>query len=919
MPKYVRSLYHPIFLNPEGGASISRTTVQVSQEEIASNSFEQEVSKRLLINLISFGNAFHDFTSEENSFQTPEENVYAPFSYKSGVTILDINQLTGNDNFSYINSTIDPFTIPRIVFRDFIAEGQELVSISDCSAVDVVIVNKFYYRFGSDFYASEGMEEDITLLKDNVFYINFSMGKVIKIYSEANSETSVSSFIFKSRKTYEYEEDFGEVLFYNGSICYLDEAFTKEANLTVLKEFFPYVLISQGNGRVKGKSSTTFKLITDVDLDNVGIDLNNDTIPDVDSENPTANPDEITCSATLVGNVQISYLGQLITEKNLQVCGSTPATMFGIIKRENSQILSLYSNFLSLTSETATAYLFNARYVDYIYVLSNVDTYVNFIDNSSVATSTTKYTNQALDFNYYYSIKDSSDGSITAITFKFLIYSVNTSDSHASTYLLDIPVSIKVPTINSINIDTENSKIIVNTSYANTISYYFGNDDTNPSSLAISFDGDNGASQTTEIDFSSAKSDEIKIIAYGYYYDFGGETRPIYKSKTFSTKVPITYQLTNLKLEIKTGSPESAITFYDENDTALTYLGNPALYLAPCYQATSFSQYNLYLDYASDYDISFVFTFTIPSGFNSLYLQIGNSNIRTKLTSANSVKIKKSELFSILNSAGKINLTLWLNNEIPFVLPFTIKNYTSSSPAIASVSTPLVVFSTSSRVEISSSVSYTYADSVEYSVLDQNSSILLGPIKLGKSSYADLLSKFTSGSSFSKSIDSKTFSLKGATSISINVKASVIKGTGSPISFSQEIVSLDSTAFSMPKKLNEKTPAKIKFYSDQAMGPGTEVSFISKGVTYYAFLQLIDFDGSDVLVGDYADYISTNPAPKFTPIDIIESDQDVNNDLIGVSVIRINDYLYSFNISAQSGFDDSSFVLGVTYSPILDN
>jgi hypothetical protein len=494
---------------------------------------------------------------------------------------------------------------------------------------------------------------------------------------------------------------------------------------------------------------------------------------------------------------------------------------------------------------------------------------------------------------------------------------VNTSDSEASTYLLDIPVSIKVPTINSINIDAENSKITVNTSYASTISYYFGNDDANTSSLAISFDGDNGASQNTEIDFSSAKSDEIKIIAYGYYYDFGGETRPIYKSKTFSAKIPITYQLTNLKLEIKTGSPESAITFYDENNTALTYLGNPALYLAPCYQATSFSQYNLYLDYTSDYDISFVFTFSIPSGFNSLYFQIGNSNIRTELTSAASIKIKKSELFSRLTSAGKINLTLWLNNEIPFVLPFTIKNYTTSSPAISSVSTPSVIFSTSSRVEISSSVSYTYADSVEYSVLDQNSSILLGPIKLGRSSYADLLSKFTSGSSFSKSIDSKVFSLKGATSISINAKASVIKGSGSPISFTEEIVSLDSASFSMPKKLNEKTPAKIKFYSDQAMS--TEVSFISKGVTYYAFLQLIDFDGTEVLVGDYADYISTNPAPKFAPIDIIESDQDINNDLIGVSVTRINDYLYSFIISAQSGFDDSSFVLGVTYSPILDN
>ena len=97
------------------------------------------------------------------------------------------------------------------------------------------------------------------------------------------------------------------------------------------------------------------------------------------------------------------------------------------------------------------------------------------------------------------------------------------------------------------------------------------------------------------------------------------------------------------------------------------------------------------------------------------------------------------------------------------------------------------------------------------------------------------------------------------------------------------------------------------------MGLGTEVTYISRGVTYYAFLQLKDVNGTDILPANYGNYISTNPSPEFKAIE----SQDLNEDLNGVSVTKINDYLYSFKISPSSPFNDSAFVLDITYSPII--
>ena len=134
-------------------------------------------------------------------------------------------------------------------------------------------------------------------------------------------------------------------------------------------------------------------------------------------------------------------------------------------------------------------------------------------------------------------------------------------------------------------------------------------------------------------------------------------------------------------------------------------------------------------------------------------------------------------------------------------------------------------------------------------------------------------------------------------------------------SFDLTEVSLQSSTTSLPQQLNSQTPAQVKFYYDELMSV-ENTTYISRGVTYYAFLQLKDVNGADILPANYGSYISLNPPPEFKAVESQES-QDPNEDLNGVSVTKINNYLYSFKISPLSPFNDSAFVLDITYSPII--
>ena len=124
---------------------------------------------------------------------------------------------------------------------------------------------------------------------------------------------------------------------------------------------------------------------------------------------------------------------------------------------------------------------------------------------------------------------------------------------------------------------------------------------------------------------------------------------------------------------------------------------------------------------------------------------------------------------------------------------------------------------------------------------------------------------------------------------------------------------MDSSSFSaIPQKLNRETPAQVLFYSDQAMN--NTVQKINKDVLYYAFLQLYDVAGSAISSSNYGNYISTNPPPRFIGVE----SNDANIDLQGVTLTRVNDYLYSFKIPSNSSFNDDAFVLDVSYLPIID-
>jgi hypothetical protein len=261
---------------------------------------------------------------------------------------------------------------------------------------------------------------------------------------------------------------------------------------------------------------------------------------------------------------------------------------------------------------------------------------------------------------------------------------------------------------------------------------------------------------------------------------------------------------------------------------------------------------------------------------------------------------------------GNVKLTVWLDNKIPFKIPFQFLNFSTSAPQVTSVSFPVV--SGGSKISASFSFNYRYADLVSYSILDQDNAIVYGPITLARKSYAQLYDLFSSGSTASESIVTNLFDIQpSVTSLKVKVSASNLTST---FPFDLQSVSLQSSATSLPQQLNQQTPAEVKFYYDELMSV-ENTTYISRGVTYYAFLQLKDVNGADILPANYGSYISTNPSPEFKAVE--SDDENVDIDLKGVSVTKVNgnDYLYSFKISPSSPFNDSAFVLDITYSPII--
>lgn len=891
MPFFIRSDFHPTLL-------AARTYIFENidpGDRLVEKSFASAYFNALLQNVAE------DFFL--NTTLVPPEYIFCPFEMANGNVCLPEVPTSNNS----LNQMEQDGKIKLVSLETDLGSygiGNDLVG--SAGAFDGIIINKFYIKFdNTEFVQSVGFEDiDMASEADRTIYINFSVGRFLRLSSFLNGEESKTFVFLKSKYQYDYYEKFNdnEVPFIDLGEFFLDSAFTEKINGFIIRTFFPYSFFDLNtNQRIKGETTSTFSRIgsfSDILLPPPESEVCVDP-PTVEPPPPPAT-DVIECDGLINGKVNVYYGGILYyTQEDLQICGSTTVTRIALILRKNENFLILYKNFTAITTEEVKIYGYNFRYIKYTVDSTNYA----FVDNGSLASQTVVIDNEPLDLSKYFAIKE-ENGLVTALTFNFLIYASSETEATASRYYLDIPLIINRPSI--LGVEVDGLRITINTNYATHIKYYLGSDSTNTTTVAIT-DTNDGQNQKTLVTLaSSTQSTTINIVAYNYFYDLGGETRSAYITDLFSYELFIVPIISSLQLQVKTGSPLTTQTFYDVNNTAITTLS-----ITNCNQQSFSDPYNLYLNYTSDYDIYFYFTFTLASGYSSLYAQIGSGFDLIKLTSAQPLVIKKSTLFNRLNSEGQITFTLWLDKKIPFAFRFVIKNYSTNNPDITTVSTPQIIYGSYTNVRLVFSTSYQYCDLIKYTIKDNNNIVLLGPISLTKENYDTLLDHFTNGTTISKSITTPAFIVDG----NPNTIKVLVEGFNldSDPPFNPQSDSLESSPSSFIKRLNILKPAEVLFFNDQAMTSPAEA--ISKGKAFYAFLQLYDFDGSSISTSNYGQYISTTTAPIFKPIE----SSDMNIDLKDVSVTKVTNYLYEILIKQTSGFNDTNFVIDIFYTPVLQD
>ena len=905
MPLYLQASSHPDYLEIFSGVTLN-VKDGVFDEESSASSFAEK-----------YFQSSYDKKVFPDTYGIPSSIVYIPFNYKSEKSSINGASITAQTLGTVITSGFYKKTLFDSSLTNYVA-GYNFTQTyrKVASETTVIIINKYYCNFRDVLYYQRNIESN-TIIQNDSIYINYSFAKLISIDVEMNSffdqddfTKSNVNFILRPEKTYDYLEDFSGKIFYSEAAYYTDEALTELANLKIRTEFFPFLLVNNDSQGIRGKVTSDLKNLDDVDLISLGEDLDGDGYVDITPVNPPViNQNIITCSVNSPGYADVVYGGKPYSFEDAQICG-TPSVINGnpiaVIRRDSQSNLNLYKDFTALNSETVTIYANNFQYIKYVTLVNNSIVYTTFLNNGSFATSTVKFSSQVLDLSKYYSIEEDEGGYISGITFRFVVYETLETEAKALTYNLTIPVTISIPKIESASYSADdNSQLELVSNYATTIEYYLKGDPKNLYTVPVLEDSADGLGQRTIIDIDYT-SKSIDANAYGFFYDFNGGPRAPYKSADFNQPIDFDVKITSFSLQLKDENPPSNPfrNFYASDNVA-----KQNLIIAPCL-VDSFDNYRTYLNYTDVYDVIFAFVFTLATGFKSLFFEIGEGTIRYELTTSpiNISPISRRELFKRADINGNINLTVWLDNKIPFKIPFQFLNFSTTAPDVTSVSAPKITGA--SKIRAFFNFQYTRADLVSYSILDQDDSVVYGPVTLPKKSYTQLYDLFSSGSTVSENIKTDEFEIQpSVTSLKVEVTASSLTST-----FVLQSDSLQSSTTSLPQQLNSQTPAQVKFYYDELMSV-ENTTYISRGVTYYAFLQLKDVNGADILPANYGSYISLNPSPKFEAIE--SQDANIDIDLNGVSVTKINDYLYSFKISPSSPFNDSAFVLDITYSPII--
>lgn len=109
-----------------------------------------------------------------------------------------------------------------------------------------------------------------------------------------------------------------------------------------------------------------------------------------------------------------------------------------------------------------------------------------------------------------------------------------------------------------------------------------------------------------------------------------------------------------------------------------------------------------------------------------MWLKIGSLDAK-KITSAETLTLNKIDLYKLLDSSGEIKIVALLQNQTPFIIPFTFFNYSASAP-FGSVTQQLKAVLGTLNPSATFSFNYDHASEIEYRIVNESNTILHGPI-----------------------------------------------------------------------------------------------------------------------------------------------------------------------------------------------
>jgi hypothetical protein len=796
--------------------------------------------------LISFCRKYFDSVANGANY-FDQDSYYLEDSFSD----VYINCKYKNENYPFLNINDLKFNSDPIKISNYCSFSQQVDGAlsSQCSVdkYEGVLLNGYYCNF-SDLGIDE--ERDVSIDPDKKIIISYYNARIfIFTFSDQSGTTYKRVFIVRTLKLEDpFEEDLNSIN-YPAIAAQLASA---SDTVHLEMRLYPFLLFSN-----------TTKQIHDNDKSSLNL------YPGISDTNPVVAPpvNSIYCSSTILGNVLIGVAGNpLISSQDLQIC-----PIGGAAQVEISKVSFVYSGDvilykdLPILSNAIQIYSYNFRY---IYLLDNAGNYNLIFDAGSLQSATVNNTFD-LDLSKYYSYQELEEG--FKFTYKF-VTSITDSSSlspTASEYNVDVLVKARSPKITNNSFASPNATIL--TDYASKLVYDFNGGGASEISLTTPPD----TNQSNTIDTTSQDS-PLTVSAYNFFYDFDSGNRTDENKIKYSDLVKIEISTTKIipsyKLEILRNS--SAQTFYDDNSNSLTSIG---LITNLAQNGFPSSIYKFYSDYSNNYDFYFKLTYSLSASISYLTMKIGERYQKLK-SSPDGITLSKTDLFKFLDESSNINIIAETDDGYQFNAPFSFKNYSSNSPECSSVTVSSIKYNADSTATLTIQINYKFSDSLVVHIDGLDDENIKLPYSTSSSTY-----------SLTKTI------ARGKSSVKVEATVKNIDSSGN-----ERSARLSATA-TLLLKLNDTTPAVIRFFSDSGLTQELpDKAEVFKNQNIYVKFQLYDTDSNPIDVSNYPNYINTNPSPIFK---LLNGGADISEN-VGVTLDRVNDYVYLVDISSSTLFDN---------------